>query len=86
MIAMEKYEIFHFRAMIEIIFILLIFWNIKRANNDTKPDNQSDSEGETEEGDYTVYECPGLAPVRLIVFFLLNIEIKIWMVYIFKKN
>jgi hypothetical protein len=25
MIAMEKYEIFHFRAMIEIIFILLIF-------------------------------------------------------------
>ena len=38
--------------------------SIFRANNDAKPDNQSDSEGETEEGDYTVYECPGLAPVR----------------------
>ena len=35
---------------------------MEKANNDTKPDNQSDSEGETEEGDYTVYECPGLAP------------------------
>lgn len=28
-----------------------------------KPDNSDNSEGEAEEGDYTVYECPGLAPV-----------------------
>ena len=26
-------------------------------------DDSDNSEGETEEGDYTVYECPGLAPV-----------------------
>jgi hypothetical protein len=35
---------------------------MEKANNDTKPDNSDNSEGETEEGDYTVYECPGLAP------------------------
>jgi len=36
---------------------------MEKANNETKPENSDDdSEGETEEGDYTVYECPGLAP------------------------
>lgn len=35
---------------------------MEKANNDTKPDNSDGSDGETEEGDYTVYECPGLAP------------------------
>ncbi len=44
-----------------VVLIVNLIW---RANNEAKPDNQSDSEGETEEGDYTVYECPGLAPVR----------------------
>ena len=30
-----------------------------------KPDaSEDESEEENEEGDYTVYECPGLAPVR----------------------
>ena len=39
----------------------------QRANNETKPENSDDdSEGETEEGDYTVYECPGLAPVSYL--------------------
>jgi hypothetical protein len=28
-------------------------------------DQSDNSDGETEEGDYTVYECPGLAPVSL---------------------
>ncbi len=28
--------------------------------------SDADSEEENEEGDYTVYECPGLAPVRSI--------------------
>ena len=50
---------FNFRNKKSIIILI-----IKRANNDTKPDNSDNSEGETEEGDYTVYECPGLAPVR----------------------
>lgn len=35
---------------------------MEKANNDTKQDQSDNSEGETEEGDYTVYECPGLAP------------------------
>ena len=43
--------------------ILVIVYS--RANNDTKPDNSDGSDGETEEGDYTVYECPGLAPVSI---------------------
>nr|XP_006824980.1 PREDICTED: neural proliferation differentiation and control protein 1-like isoform X2 [Saccoglossus kowalevskii] len=34
-----------------------------RANGEMKQDNSDDdSEEENEEGDYTVYECPGLAP------------------------
>lgn len=35
---------------------------MEKANNDTKAENSDNSDGETEEGDYTVYECPGLAP------------------------
>merc|ERR1712150_294686 len=35
---------------------------MEKANNDTKQDPSDNSDGETEEGDYTVYECPGLAP------------------------
>lgn len=35
---------------------------MEKANNDTKQDQSDNSDGETEEGDYTVYECPGLAP------------------------
>ncbi|CAF0722413.1 unnamed protein product [Brachionus calyciflorus] len=35
---------------------------MEKANNDAKPENSDNSDGETEEGDYTVYECPGLAP------------------------
>ena len=32
-----------------------------------KPDaSEDESEEENEEGDYTVYECPGLAPVRFL--------------------
>ena len=32
-----------------------------------KPDaSEDESEEENEEGDYTVYECPGLAPVRTV--------------------
>ena len=35
--------------------------------------SDNDSDDDAEEGDYTVYECPGLAPVKL---FLLCNEIK----------
>jgi hypothetical protein len=63
MIAMEKYECLFFTHIQSenVLFSLLFYSN--RANNDIKPDNSDNSEGETEEGDYTVYECPGLAPV-----------------------
>jgi hypothetical protein len=45
----------------------------KRANNDTKPDNSDNSDDETPEGDYTVYECPGLAPVSFkIIVIIIN--------------
>lgn len=38
-----------------------------RANGEMKHDgSDEDSEEENEEGDYTVYECPGLAPVRRV--------------------
>ena len=30
-----------------------------------KDGSDADSEEENEEGDYTVYECPGLAPVSI---------------------
>lgn len=29
-----------------------------------------ETDEENEEGDYTVYECPGLAPVRMKLLFL----------------
>lgn len=36
---------------------------IEKANHDLKQDQSDNSDdGETDEGDYTVYECPGLAP------------------------
>ena len=46
-----------------IIYFCLSF----RANGEMKPDaSEDESEEENEEGDYTVYECPGLAPVRTV--------------------
>lgn len=36
---------------------------MEKANGEMKPDaSEDESEEENEEGDYTVYECPGLAP------------------------
>lgn len=36
---------------------------LEKANGEMKPDaSEDESEEENEEGDYTVYECPGLAP------------------------
>ena len=35
---------------------------MEKANGDMTKDDEGDSEEENEEGDYTVYECPGLAP------------------------
>ena len=32
-----------------------------------------ESDDENEEGDYTVYECPGLAPVRIIFTFCIRV-------------
>lgn len=59
-----------------ILFCLLLFF---RAQLDTKPVHSDDSDDEAPNGgDYTVYECPGLAPVSYfnikiffqIIFFL----------------
>jgi hypothetical protein len=33
--------------------------------------SEDESEEENEEGDYTVYECPGLAPVSILTYILL---------------
>jgi hypothetical protein len=45
-------------------FILLFFF---RASLDAKPVHSDDSDDEAPGGgDYTVYECPGLAPVCYI--------------------
>jgi len=38
-----------------------------RCGSVTDPDSDDDNE----EGDYTVYECPGLAPVRVYLLFSL---------------
>lgn len=42
---------------------------LRRANGEMKHDaSEEESEEENDEGDYTVYECPGLAPVSSYVF------------------
>ena len=35
-----------------------------RATHDLKQEESDASEGETDEGDYTVYECPGLGKLK----------------------
>lgn len=46
-------------------------FSIFRANGEMKHDaSEEETDEENEEGDYTVYECPGLAPVssRISIF------------------
>jgi hypothetical protein len=51
------------------IFILILL-SFSRAHLDAKPVHSDDSDDEAPGGgDYTVYECPGLAPVRYIHHF-----------------
>ncbi len=46
------------------IFVSTLFYIIYRAHSEAKPVNSDDSDDEAPTGgDYTVYECPGLAPV-----------------------
>lgn len=41
-----------------------------RQRNDSKiPESGATSDEENEDGDFTVYECPGLAPVRAILHY-----------------
>lgn len=42
------------------------------SNNDRNSLSDVESDDENEEGDYTVYECPGLAPVINLYFFFIN--------------
>ena len=46
---------------------MVIMYSVSfRANSEMKHDgSDEESEEENEEGDYTVYECPGLAPVSI---------------------
>lgn len=52
---------------ISLILIILIFFRAGSTKNTSASD--VDSEEENEEGDYTVYECPGLAPVSINFLF-----------------
>lgn len=47
--------------------MIIIFFFSSRATVVRDPGSVSEAESdeENEEGDYTVYECPGLAPVSL---------------------
>lgn len=43
--------------------------NFLRQRNECKiPESGATSDEETEDGDFTVYECPGLAPVRSPIY------------------
>ena len=44
--------------------MLKIFYR-PSSNRDPTSVSEADSDEENEEGDYTVYECPGLAPVSI---------------------
>lgn len=43
-----------------------------------------DTDEENEEGDYTVYECPGLAPVSNKIYYTFNMHgnLKTWYIFI----
>lgn len=43
---------------------MIKFYSRAAANDRHGSVSEADSDEENEEGDYTVYECPGLAPVR----------------------
>lgn len=45
--------------------VLLFFCSRVAATDRHGSVSEADSDEENEEGDYTVYECPGLAPVRV---------------------
>lgn len=45
------------------------------ATRDPGSVSEAESDEENEEGDYTVYECPGLAPVSYI-YFMIHISYK----------
>jgi len=49
-------QMYHFQHQKEQIIAM------EKANSEAKPDDSDNSDDETPEGDYTVYECPGLAP------------------------
>ncbi len=58
MMAQEKYVRFYW------IPYSNLYCAFSRAHIDAKPVHSDDSDDETPNGgDYTVYECPGLAPV-----------------------
>lgn len=41
-------------------------WGFRANGEMNHAGSEDDSDEENEEGDYTVYECPGLAPVSFI--------------------
>lgn len=50
-------------------FLVCLFHAISHSGCDRRGSNSGgESDEDNEEGDYTVYECPGLAPVIAILF------------------
>uniref|UniRef100_A0A8C1X611 Neural proliferation, differentiation and control, 1b n=1 Tax=Cyprinus carpio TaxID=7962 RepID=A0A8C1X611_CYPCA len=47
--------------------------SLKQRSDSKIPESGATSDEENEDGDFTVYECPGLAPVRAILFIILSV-------------
>ena len=59
------YDTYVIMVMFHWSYVHVWCYFVFRANAEKEHDgSEDDSEEENEEGDYTVYECPGLAPVR----------------------
>jgi len=56
---------FHLIIVFNIVFTHCIFSRVTNERNGSV--SEAESEEENEEGDYTVYECPGLASVSTVI-------------------
>lgn len=62
------------------MFLIFRFYSSRASNEHRGSGSEAESDEENEEGDYTVYECPGLAAVSISLFlsiFLQNTILKI---------
>jgi hypothetical protein len=56
---------FHLIIVFKIVFTHCFFSRVTNERNGSV--SEAESEEENEEGDYTVYECPGLASVSTVI-------------------